>query len=307
VETRLRKTARPGRARTFSFVTASVLLILLTDLPAFGQSRTWPAPPDGSAETSAATAATSTDSAFSVLGDEGRRFWRDALSIGAAPFHWSRKDWIRAAAITIIAGVLVHEDNQISTGFLENRSTATNSFSRAVTPFGTYAGIGVSVAALGSGLIFRNPEWRDTGRDAIEAEILAAGVVTPVIKEVVGRYRPAPQNDADETKAFSGNQSFPSGHTTEAFAVASVIAARSKGWVVPSIAYALASGVALARINDRAHYPSDVFVGAVIGTAIGHAVVDRHRPEADAAQHPTWNVTPIASGRGAGIGIRVDW
>ena len=70
--------------------------------------------------------------------------------------------------------------------------------------------------------------------------------------------------------------SFPSGHALTAFAVATVLAERyhQHRWV-PWLGYGLASVAALSRIPDQAHFPSDVFAGAVMGSAIGHYVVLR--------------------------------
>jgi len=102
-----------------------------------------------------------------------------------------------------------------------------------VKPFGGWAAIGVSVVALGGGLVSHNKRLLDTGRDAVEAEILAAGIATPALKYFVGRVRPSDGANADEFRPFSGNASFPSGETTEAFAVAAVLSARANGWVVP--------------------------------------------------------------------------
>jgi membrane-associated phospholipid phosphatase len=130
------------------------------------------------------------------------------------------------------------------------------------------------------GLVTKNPRLRDTGRDAIEASILAAGIVTPLLKRAVGRSRPFKDQGAYDFHPFTENQSFPSGHSTNAFAVASVVAAHSRGWLVPTIAYTLATVVAVSRMNDNVHFGSDVLAGAAIGTAIGRAVVARHRPGA---------------------------
>jgi len=88
----------------------------------------------------------------------------------------------------------------------------------------------------------------------VEAEILTTGITTPLLKYAVGRVRPSDGSDADEFKPFSGNSSFPSGETTEAFAVASVLSARADGWVVPVVSYTLASCVGYARVHDRGHW-----------------------------------------------------
>ena len=114
-----------------------------------------------------------------------------------------------------------------------HRSKQTEDFARIVKPFGGWAAIGVSVVALGGGVVSHNKRLLDTGRDAVEAEILAAGIATPALKYSVGRVRPSDGANADEFRPFSGNASFPSGETTEAFAVAAVLSARANGWVVP--------------------------------------------------------------------------
>lgn len=240
----------------------------------------------------------------SALKSEGQRYITDGGSILLAPLHWNGSSWTETALAVASVALLSQEDSRIDSAFQRNRSAQTNSFSSAVRPFGTYGAIGLSVASLGAGLVFKNAEWRDIGRDAIEAELFAAGIATPALKEIVGRFRPSQGSDADEFHSFSGSQSFPSGESTEAFAVASVFAARSRGWIVPVFAYTLASGVALARMNDRAHFASDVVAGAFIGTAIGHSIVHRH--SADSEKAVSWNLVPVATPRGAGIGIRIE-
>lgn len=96
-----------------------------------------------------------------------------------------------------------------------------------------------------------------------------AGLTTNILKRAVGEERP---NGGD-------NLSFPSGHTTTAFAFASVVAAEH-GMGYGSWAYALATFVGLSRINDNAHHLHDVIAGASIGAAYGyalHAQLERKR------------------------------
>jgi membrane-associated phospholipid phosphatase len=95
----------------------------------------------------------------------------------------------------------------------------------------------------------------------------------------------------------SGNYSFSSGHATEAFAVASVIAARTSGWIVPTLAYTVASLVAFDRVNDRAHVPSDVAAGAAIGAVVGRFIVHRHERTME-APGPEISLTTLPHGVG---------
>jgi hypothetical protein len=82
--------------------------------------------------------------------------------------------------------------------------------------------------------------------------------------------------NAFQFKPFSNNQSFPSGHSSQAFAVATAIAENYPVWWVQTLCYGGAGLVGYARIEQNAHYASDVVAGALLGWAVAHAVVHRH-------------------------------
>ena len=240
--------------------------------------------------------AQATDSALTA---ELTRYLRDGEAVATAPARFDSRDWAEAAAIFGGLVFVGTRDDHIDAWVQSHRSKQTEDFARIVTPFGSWAAIGVSVVALSGGLVTRNRRLLDTGRDAVEAEILAAGIATPTLKYAVGRVRPSDGSDGDEFKPFSGNNSFPSGHTTEAFAVASVLAARADGWVVPVVSYTLASCVGYARVHDRGHWASDAIAGGLVGTLIGRTVVRRHQreetqPEAPAAAYG-FSIAPVIS------------
>src|SRR2546430_3367768 len=153
----------------------------------------------------------------------------------------------------------MHEDAHIAHAIQERRNSQTNSIANAVTPFGGGRGLQLSVAMIAVGMLARNDALRDTGRDAVESSIIAAGVITPLLKRGFGRTRPNQDSmDPHDFDPGSKQESFPSGHATNAFAIASAIAGHSDGWVVPTIAYTLATSVAFARLNDNVHWSSDV-------------------------------------------------
>lgn len=105
-------------------------------------------------------------------------------------------------------------------------------------------------------------------------------IITPTIKFIVGRERPG-NGDAFQFDPFTSfSSSFPSGHTTQAFAVASVLAASydDHPWIGVT-ALAIASAVGYSRINANQHYASDVLAGAAIGTAVGWSIVRRHQQQ----------------------------
>ncbi len=124
----------------------------------------------------------------------------------------------------------------------------------------------------------------DGGRTAIRfaAAISAASLAVQATKYVVGRARPDWVHDT--TRFFgpfgmfnSGDylaiDSMPSGHTTAAFAMA---AALSHRWPRISVLwFLLAAGVGLARTLLDRHFPSDVILGALLGTVVGTVVYRR--------------------------------
>ena len=126
--------------------------------------------------------------------------------------------------------------------------------------------------------------------------------MTPLLKKIVGRERPNRSDDPYSFSPFSSQDSFPSNHATTAFALASGIAAHYDGWVVPTIAYTVASSVAASRLNDNVHWASDVVAGAIIGTEIGHFIVRRHRR--NLASTATMNV---GAGPGGGILVHITY
>ena len=80
----------------------------------------------------------------------------------------------------------------------------------------------------------------------------------------------------DTTAEFwEGGHSFPSGHAATSFAFASTVAHRypHNPWIKWG-AYALASGVSMARYPAKKHYPSDILVGAALGYVTGSYMAD---------------------------------
>jgi membrane-associated phospholipid phosphatase len=101
--------------------------------------------------------------------------------------------------------------------------------------------------------------------------VLLGSVLSGAIKEAVGRLRP-PFADPSFVAATIApdTPSFPSGHTTTAFAAAAAVGVFSPRLRVPL--YALAALVGLSRIYLGVHFGLDVLVGAVLGIAIGLGV-----------------------------------
>lgn len=121
---------------------------------------------------------------------------------------------------------------------------------------------------------------RNTGLLAGEA-MADAFIADYALKGVFGRMHPSDfpvRGDfSDSWWRYPGPidnpGSFPSGHSTLAFAVASIFSRRypRHKWV-PWVVYGATAAIGFSRVPDRAHFASDVFAGAVLGWEIGHFV-----------------------------------
>lgn len=241
-----------------------------------------------------------------ALWNEIRRYGSDTAALVVAPFHWDAADGLRATGSAALLGGAFAADRAVYDGFARNRSDFTDSVSKATTWFGAGGGVAVAVGLLGAGLALQSTEVRDMGRDAVETTIIAGLFTNIVIKPTAGRWRPSESNGKTTFDPFSEHSSFTSGHVTQAFAVASVVAMRSPGWIIPTIAYGLATVVACDRINDRAHFASDVVAAALFTTATGRFIVNRHRPmSTHDAKTPkaAFEVLPIPDG----VALRARW
>lgn len=232
------------------------------------------------------------------LRDEAIRYGRDSAALVKAPLHWKRRDWQKAAGAGLIIGGLMFADENIDREAQRRRSHFTDRVAGATTSLGGQYGLHASGAMLTAGILFNHENLRDTGREAIESGILATLLDKYLIKRAFGRERPFESNGETVFVPGSSHDSFPSGHATQAFAVASVVAARSKGWVIPTLAYTAATVVAFDRVNSRVHFASDVVAGAFLGTTVGRFLVHRHFSEKEGvlSKQASLDVVPIRHG-----------
>ncbi len=161
----------------------------------------------------------------------------------------------------------VHRINHVLSG-------PTTSLAIAVVPVSFYLG----------GLLAKDSYASQTALLAGEA-VANAAIVTLLVKDISRRMLPGevrPNGNLSDTwfdtnhRSAGGFGSFPSGHAAAAFAVATVFAERYRHhrWV-PFVAYGLAGVVAFSRLSNQAHFPSDIFMGAALGSSISHFAVLR--------------------------------
>jgi hypothetical protein len=201
----------------------------------------------------------------------------DVKHVVTAPARWEEADWRKAgwASLAVVGTALVI-DRPLRDEM--RRHSGDNAFITQVERFGAQYAAGVIGGFYVAGVLADDETAMRVTQDGIAASLIASGIVTPAIKLVSGRSRPRADQGVFHFKPFSdANSSFPSGHTTEAFALASVVASHYDETWVACTSYSIAGLVGLARTYHHAHFASDVVAGAMIGTLVGKSVVAHNR------------------------------
>jgi membrane-associated phospholipid phosphatase len=149
----------------------------------------------------------------------------------------------------------------------QNASTSKTKIFKAdansVTVFNIAAPAGVFLA----GVLKHNTTLKKDAAYIVGAYILSS-IVTQGTKHIVNRARPYQTYSYITRRApADDNTSFPSGHTSSAFCTATSLSLYFPKWYVIAPAYLWASSVGYARMYQGVHYPSDIFVGAIVGAS----------------------------------------
>ncbi len=231
----------------------------------------------------------------------------DQKAIWTAPLHIRRADtkWIVPGSIGLMA--LITTDRITGDEMAEfNRQVPA---SRAISRVGSTYTLG-AVAGTFYLLGRKNNDARARETGILSAEALVNSLlVSTALKGITQRVRPATGRERSEF--FDGGNSFPSGHSTQVWAVAAIIASEYHDRrSVQIAAFATASAVSFARFAEHKHYLSDVLAGSALGYGIGKYVYHkRHRDVLDSSASNLWwpTISPEVNRRARQYGVGLTW
>jgi len=230
----------------------------------------------------------------------------DQAGIWTSPLRIQPRDAFWLVPFAAGTGVALHYDAQAQQNLGIDKSRIDTS--NTISGFGSsYVLLGGATGFYFLGLGTHNQHLAETGRLGAEA-VLDSFLVVEALKLATNRERPNEGNGQGGfwphgTRSYELDGSFPSGHATETFALARVIASEYPRKPVQLAAYAFALAISVSRVTARQHFPSDVLVGGTFGYLIGGYVVRHHAAGNDES---TLFIAPIMEQSTRTFGLRVD-
>lgn len=164
---------------------------------------------------------------------------------------------LSGAGVTVL---LLHQFDEKVQTYSQKKGLLSEDLSHILDFYG--GGVAYPLTLVGTGAIscLQGDSWEEGIRKSkyIVTSLGITATITEIFKISVGRKRPNGAN----------RKSFPSGHTSGSFAIASVLD-QLYGQKIGVSAYIVAGFVGVQRIHDNKHWLTDVIAGAALGTVIG--------------------------------------
>jgi len=170
-----------------------------------------------------------------------------------------------------------HTDIRILRDIHVKRNTALDPTFDVITNSATPIAISVPMSFLASGFIQKDTLTFMNGVTMVGGLAICSGI-TLGMKYGINRDRPFVTFPEITGLSPAGSPSFPSGHTSTSFTLATNLTLAYPKWWVATPAYLWAGAVGYSRMHLGVHYPSDVLVGAMVGAGsawLSHVLTKR--------------------------------
>jgi membrane-associated phospholipid phosphatase len=148
--------------------------------------------------------------------------------------------------------------------FINSSSTREDNFFKFLSNSNNEVILGVPVTMGVISLIKNDDQLFINACQMVAADVINLGI-TRGMKAAVNRERPFKKYPDIIEKSVGGGPSFPSGHTSSAFATATTLSLQYPKWYVIVPSYLWAGSVGYSRMHLGVHYPSDVVGGILVG------------------------------------------
>lgn len=205
----------------------------------------------------------------------------DLWHVASSPARLDARGAIGVAGVAGVAALIYSADQEILDAF--HRAEGHLLYDAAVGTGELLDPVGFSARTTPWYLLAAAaaPPLRKPVLDVLESHIVS-GLIRESTQYLVGHRRPY-EGYGHREFGVRGASSFPSGHTSAAFQIATVLSHHARRPPATALFYTLAAAVALERIAHDEHWTSDVFLSAIEGTLVARTVVRRNAERRAAA------------------------
>lgn len=243
--------------------------------------------------------------------DDATLFLNSSKNILISPYHFQKDDWLLTGLIVGLTAFSFTMDKTIRTETQKLHSAGMNKITNIGEHWGNpkYGNLLGGVLYAG-GHLLGDKKIRKTGLMLAET-LLLNSIIIKILKTTIGRSRPTQEQGNLDILGFQTNNtghSLPSGHTSTAFAVSTVLSKQIDNIYASIALYSLAGLTAFQRTYSQNHWFSDTVLGAAIGILIGLKVVSFHseneEPQNDGLH---LSVEPVYNEIGTGLGFSLHF
>jgi len=208
------------------------------------------------------------------------QFGHETFLFVKQPTLWKGKDWLRVGLIAAATIAVMPFDQPLINSTQGNQRYNNSVFIVGGRMYGEWYAIGGVASVFGIyGLIAKDNRSKKISIELIQAGVYAE-LITHLLKNTIGRARPYTNEGAFSYHPFSffdiDYNSMPSGHTTSAMALSTVMSRHADKMVFKILAYAPAAFTMFSRLYQNQHFLSDEILACGIGYFVGNWVVDLH-------------------------------
>lgn len=176
-----------------------------------------------------------------------------------------RSTWLVGCFFGLLFSVSAQTDMRLLKAINSHETNFKNELFAATSNTDLMINIVAPATVFISGAFKKNKQLQRDGL-FMAGTMLVNGTFVYVLKSVIKRERPFLTDPSIVKRSDGGHFSMPSGHTATAFNTATALCLVFPKWYVIVLAYSWATLVAYGRVYQGVHYPSDVAVGALVGT-----------------------------------------
>ena len=204
----------------------------------------------------------------------------DAWVLISSPFRLDRKSAAWLGGILATGGMIYAYDREILDSVHRSKDSSPYKVLLKAGNFFEPAGLTKNThsyffAGYVVGYVLKWDRLQEASLQLLESMIFEGTSRWRIFSRAVGRARPSAGRGPRYFK-FNGDLSFPSGHTSNIFQLATILSHHADHWAFTLLSYGIACTVGFQRLDVNSHWPSDVFFGAVYGTVISRAVIKMH-------------------------------